>query len=309
MSLIGIVRALGGDLYQNGHRANVPAPGHSNGDRSVSLVLSEGRVVVHSFGGATWREVRDDLRRRGLIDGAGRPCGAGIVAPSAPRPDRRARIEAARALWSAGVAPKAGGLVARHLKHRSLVWRANFEDLREHPQAPLWIYGNGRRVRRAMMARVSDPEGATTAVELTYLDPNGRQSVDLKVSRKTVGRVPRGSAVRLSPIAAAMVVGEGVVTTLSAMVAFDRPGWALLSAGNLGRWRAPAGVRDLLIAADRGAAGEDAARRLEDRLCADGVAARIVWPPLPWGDWNEALMGRGLQGREEGRPRAPTRRG
>lgn len=309
MSLIGIVRALGGDLYQNGHRANVPAPGHGAGDRSVSLVLSEGRVVVHSFGGATWREVLDDLRRQGLIDRAGRPSGAGTVASSAPRPDRRARIEAACALWTAGIETEAVGLVAHHLKRRGLVWRASLKDLREHPRAPLSIYGNGRRVRRAMMARISDPEGATAAVELTYLDPNGRQSVDLKVSRKTVGQVPGGSAVRLSPIAAAMVVGEGVVTTLSAMARFGRPGWALLSAGNLARWRAPADVRDVLIAADRGMAGENAAARLEERLCADGVAARIVWPPLPWGDWNEALVGGGAQRREEGRPGAPTRRG
>ncbi len=291
MSLIGIVRALGGDLYQNGHRANVPAPGHGAGDRSVSLVLSNGRVVVHSFGGATWSEVLDDLRQRGLIDRSGCPNGVGTVPASAPRPDRSARIATARALWSAGAATQEGGLVAHHLTRRGLVWSASFQDLREHPEAPLWVYGNGGRMRRAMMARVSDTDGVTTAVELTYLDPSGRQSADLRVPRKTVGQVPGGSAVRLSPIASAMVVSEGVVTTLSAMAQFGRPGWALLSAGNLARWRAPANVRDILIAADRGAAGEEAATRLKDRLCADGVASRIVWPPLPWGDWNEALVG------------------
>ena len=73
MSLLPIVRALGGDLYAGGRRANIPAPGHSRADRSVSLVLSGGRVVAHSFGGADWREVLDDLRARGLIDAAGAP--------------------------------------------------------------------------------------------------------------------------------------------------------------------------------------------------------------------------------------------
>ena len=58
MSLQTIVRTLGGDLYDRGRRANVPAPGHSCQDRSVSLLLQGDRVVVHTFGGADWREVQ-----------------------------------------------------------------------------------------------------------------------------------------------------------------------------------------------------------------------------------------------------------
>ena len=46
MSLRQIVAILGGDLYQNGLRANVPAPGHGKADRSVSLLLDGGRVVI-----------------------------------------------------------------------------------------------------------------------------------------------------------------------------------------------------------------------------------------------------------------------
>ena len=309
MSLRAIVRALGGDLYQNGHRANVPAPGHSAVDRSVSLVLSQGRVVVHSFAGADWRDVLDDLRRRGLVDQRARPIGAGLASCAPARPSCRVRLQTARALWAAGFNEGVGGLVARHLGRRSLIWSAGVEDLREHPAAPLWVYGDGTRTRRAMMARVSDPDGVTTAVELTYLDPNGRQAVDLKVSRKTVGQVPAGSAVRLSPVAEAMLVGEGVVTTLSAMARFYRPGWALLSAGNLARWRAPEGVRDVLIAADRGAAGATAAYGLRDRLRADGLESAIAWPWEPWGDWNEVLTARAAERREEGRRGAPVRRG
>ncbi len=50
MSLRAIVRALGGELYDGGRRANIPAPGHSAGDRSVSLLLQGDRMVVHTFG-------------------------------------------------------------------------------------------------------------------------------------------------------------------------------------------------------------------------------------------------------------------
>ena len=42
MSLRTIVQALGGELYDRGRRANIPAPGHSAADRSVSLRLLRG---------------------------------------------------------------------------------------------------------------------------------------------------------------------------------------------------------------------------------------------------------------------------
>jgi len=308
MSLRAIAAALGGDFYENGCRASVPAPGHGAADRSVSLVMSEGRVVVHSFGGADWREVLDDLRSKGLIDRAARPTDGGrVTAPS--RPDSRLRLETARNLWACGVDTGAEGLVARHLRRRGVIWNPEVLDLREHPAAPLSIYGGGSRRQRAMMARISDPEGATTAVELTYLNPGGGQAVDLRVSRKTVGRVPAGSAVRLSQTAAALLVGEGVVTTLSAMTWFRRPGWALLSAGNLARWRAPEGVETVIIAGDRGAVGEAAAQALNDRLHADGLTSTVVLPWEPWGDWNEALNALALERRKKGGGSALEERG
>ena len=61
MSLRPIVNAFGGDLYQGGARASVPAPGHSAEDRSVSLLLEGDRVVVHTFGDGDWKGVLDFL--------------------------------------------------------------------------------------------------------------------------------------------------------------------------------------------------------------------------------------------------------
>ena len=59
MSLRTIVRALGGDLYDRGRRANIPAPGHSAADRSVSLLLENNRIIVHTFGDGDWKAVLD----------------------------------------------------------------------------------------------------------------------------------------------------------------------------------------------------------------------------------------------------------
>ena len=79
MSLSHIVKALGGELYDGGRRANIPAPGHSSADRSVSLLLEDDRVVVHTFGDGDWKAVLDHLRDNRLIDVA---CATGFSWPS-----------------------------------------------------------------------------------------------------------------------------------------------------------------------------------------------------------------------------------
>jgi len=303
VSLRQIVAILGGDLYQTGMRANVPAPGHGKADRSVSLLLDGGRVVIHTFGAADWREVRDDLRRRGLVDPGGRLMGVAHT-PDRPVIDHPRRRAVASALWQDGVQLVQTGVVARHLAVRGVAWREDLDDLLEHPRAPLSVYRPGRRAGRAMMSGIRSPLGDLTAVELTYLATNGQVASGLSVPRKTVGQVPPGSAVRLRPAAARMLVAEGVVTTLSAMVRFDLPGWALMSAGNLSRWHPPHQVSTVLIAGDRGEAGEIAAIRLARRLERDGVEAILAFPPAPFGDWNEAARDR-QKGGKEGCGRAP----
>lgn len=286
MTLHAIVAALGGDLHQGGRRANVPAPGHSAADRSMSLMLSEGRVIIHGFGGVDWRAMRDDLRRRGLIDSEGVLTGAGRPCPSAPKPDHAIRRGTAARLWDDAVAIDEATASQRHLRLRA-VRCSGALNLRHHPQAPISVYRPDGRRRAALVARISDASDRLTAIELTYLEPSGRLASNLRLTRKTVGLVPSGAAVRLAPVATEMLVGEGVVTTLSAMDRFGLPGWALMAAKNLAAWTPPSGVRRVLIAADRGAAGQGAAGRLHRRLLRIGVQAEAIWPDPPFGDWNE----------------------
>ena len=310
MSLRALVAARGGDLYQSGLRANVPAPGHSSNDRSVSLLLDGDRLVIHGFGAADWREVRDHLRGLGLIDAEGRLAGGGLslVRSSSARPDASARIEAAVRLWEATIPIADGDLCARHLLMRGIETPPDrLADLRRHPAAPVSVFAPASPTRPALVAAIRDPGGRLCAVELVYLEGDGR-CARLRLPRKTVGAVPGGAAVRLSPAGAVMVVGEGVMTTLSASARFSLPGWALLSAGNLCRWTSPERVRRVIVAADRGPAGEAAAVRLCRRLRAQGVAASMRQPPTPFGDWNDVAVGRG-KAEEEGRGGAPARRG
>lgn len=313
-TLAPIVRALGGDLWARGRRANVPGPGHGPQDRSVSLLLSRGRVVVHCFAGDDWRDVLSELVDLGLVGEDGRLTGGQAEAAPAD-PSRRERCATARRLW-AEARPLGRTLSARHLQFRGV--DAPAEGLRHHPEVPAAVYAGAGPRRPALLAAIRDPvAGDVVGVEVTYLAPNGTRA-RLALPRKTVGLCPSGAAVRLAAAAERLLVGEGVFTCLSAGTWFGLPAWALLSTRNLRRWRPPPGVRFVLIAADRGADGEASARELAASLRGLGVAVALRWPPAPFGDWNEALgpLPGGGEGEEglrrvgaaDGRSGSPARR-
>jgi phage/plasmid primase-like uncharacterized protein len=288
MSLRTIVETLGGDLYDGGRRASIPAPGHSAKDRSVSLLLEGDRLVVHSFGDGDWRAVLEHLRERHLIDDANTPVScAGACEPRTAVSTDAERRKAASRLWAEG-AGIADTLSERHCRLRSVSRPLPGPDaLRHHSAAPVSAYADKGLRRPAMIAAIRDADGSLCAVEITYLNRRGERAMDLRLSRKTVGQAPAGCAVRLDTAAPEMLVGEGVFTTLSASEHFCLPAWALLSVRNLQVWSPPNGMNSVLIAADRGTVGEASADALRSRLVANGVTAVVALPPKPFGDWND----------------------
>lgn len=309
-SLHRLAKAFGGDVHAGGRRALLPAPGHGPMDRSVSLLLVDGRLVVHSFGAADWREVLDDLRARGWIDAESRLLEAGgSPAPClhGPDPTRIERIAAARRLWDEARPIDPRDPAAAHCARRGVdrAW-AETDALRAHASAPFSVYRDRGPRAPALLAAIRDAEGDLTAVETTYLDAQGRRSGLARPSRKVVGVMPAGCAVRIARADEEMLVSEGVFTTLSAMTRFGLPGWALLSVTNLQRWTPPAGVRRVVIAADRGAAGERSAAALRAALEGRGVAAAIPLPPEGYGDWNDLDQ---EEARRKGGSGRPARRG
>ena len=305
MSLRTIVATVGGDLYAGGRRANVPAPGHSARDRSVSLLLTGGRVIAHGFGGADWRAALDDLRRRGLIDRDGRLTGAASGPAEPPALPAVQRVAAAQALWMSSGPVRCRSPAALYAERRAIRRPlVGIPALRMNAAAPLSVYRPGRAARPALIAAVTAADSVLTALEITYLKPNGRVADELRLSRKTIGTLPAGCAVRLDAPAEVLLVAEGVFTALSAGERFGLPAWALLSTTNLRRWAPPQGVRRVVIAADRGPDGEASAGRLARRLCVEGVAATLHLPPPPFGDWNDlAVAERALAARGSARCR------
>lgn len=283
-----IVAALGGTLLENGRRALVPGPGHSAADRSVSLAMTEdGRVIVHCFSPKDdWRAVRDFLRDRGLLDEseAKSDIAAPATLPIAVQPRSEDRTARACTIWNEGV-PLAGAVAERYLRLRCVARALDSPALRYHRRATSL---DDQRRRPALLAALTDASGAVQGVQITLLSQYGASKAAISTPRRVVGKLV-GGAVRLDPSGGALAIAEGVETALSASQALELPAWAALTAWNLGHFKPPEGVDRLIIAADNGAAGIEAAETLRCSVAKSRseIAVTIEPPPLPFSDWND----------------------
>ncbi len=173
-------------------------------------------------------------------------------------------IDRAVSIWkgtsSDTVGGALGGRVAAYLKARGIdLARLPEEEgrakdglpqsIRWHARCPAQSANREAECGPAMVARIveiGEKDGreflATTGVHRTFLDPAGapkkRQVIEdskwWSGSKQMLGAC-NGRAVWLSRVfpRGAMVVGEGIETTLSAMTATGLGGWALLSAGGI----------------------------------------------------------------------------
>ena len=67
-----ITKALGGDWF--GGYGLVPGIGHSARDRSIKVMdAADGEIIVHSFTGDDWRDIKAEWVRQGLLPEWQRP--------------------------------------------------------------------------------------------------------------------------------------------------------------------------------------------------------------------------------------------
>ena len=218
--------------------------------------------------------------------------------PPMPLPanaDSYDRTEAARRLWQRCRAID-GTHVEAYLRARGID-RCRFPALRYHPAL---FHRDGAGVRRlpALVAAVTGADGersgraAITGVHRTWLDPSRPAKAPVARPRKALGRV-HGLAVRFGdPAPGTLLVGEGIETVLSLVTAMpDTVAAAALSAGSLGAFAPPPGVRRLVVARDNDPDGERAAERLARRCARAGVAAHVLVPE--GADFNDDLLALG----------------
>ena len=190
---------------------------------------------------------------------------------------------AARRVWKE-TRPLAGTIAERYLHARGVGHVAVAPSLRfspalSHPQAPGCF--------PCLVARVQDVHGGFLAVHRIYLDREGGKA-NVDPVKANLGSIA-GGAVRLAePEHGRLLVGEGIESTAAAMALFDLPGWAAIGTGGLTAIELPEHVIDVVIAADRDAAGLKAAAALARRLEAEGRDVEIRRPHK--GDFNDALL-------------------
>ena len=140
-----------------------------------------------------------------------------------------------------------------------------------------------------MVALVTRGFGDTPlAIHRTFLTRDGAGKAPVDPQKMMLGPC-RGGAVRLANPSDVLLVGEGIETSLAAMLATGHPAWAALSTSGLRALDLPNDVRDVIVLADGDEAGEAAARECAWRWKREGRRLRIARPPQGL-DFNDLLV-------------------
>ena len=276
-----LARALGGKA--SGNKVLVPGPGHSAGDRSLSVEFdptAPDGFVCHSFAGDDPLACRDYVRvALGMPAFDGRQREVLPKPKPAPAVDKSDTIAPALAIWHEAV-DAAGTLAEQYQVSRGSTLEGA-ADIGFH--GALLLDGQTVPGMVALMrdVRTNEPCG----IHRTFLDAKGR-----KLDRRMLGRA-KGACVKLvadAEVTTGLGIAEGIETALSVMQAGWRPVWACLSANAIAALPVLDGIECLTVFADHddNGAGERAARECCERWAAAGRAVVAIQPTFT-GDWND----------------------
>jgi len=292
-----IVAAALGKAHREGRNWRVSCPVH--GGKSLALAdAHDGKLLIHCFGGCESRDVWNALRERGLINGSFDTRTAEKIEEQRRREARAQkneirkiarRISQARALYAHAL-PAVGTPLVTYLRSRGLSSIPVPSVLRyvQHCR-----HRNGRYYP-VMVAPIVNVGGEQIAIHKTFLlsDGSGKASLPKEQQRETCGPM-KGGAVRLGSYrpGIALIIGEGIETTLSAMQMFGLPGWAALSAYGLEALKLPDEVREIAICADNdlNRRGQRAALIAYQRWVSEDRSVRVWLPPDTGDDFNSIL--------------------
>ncbi len=201
------------------------------------------------------------------------------VIPEPELDDRtRTRIEMALSIWKDSE-PAPGTVVEKYLHGRGIDVEIppsiRFHRLLKYSPAGLYF--------PAMVAAVQALDQRITAIHRTFLWPNGRGKAQVSEPKMALGPLGDG-AVRLAAAGPVLGIAEGVETGLSAMQLFQLPVWCALGS-RLDRVALPRLVRKVVVLADTGPAGMEAAEKAVRAFVQRGRKASICVPHE--GDFND----------------------
>ena len=199
--------------------------------------------------------------------------------------------ESARRLF-ASAKPILGTIAETYLRSWGVVGVGDLDCLRFHPRCYYRAHDNApRETWPALVAAVTDLDGALTGILRTWLARDGSGKAPVATPRRALGRL-LGSGVRFGSATDVMAAGEGLETMLSLRVVLPTmPMVAALSSAHLAALILPAGLRRLYIARDNDRAGHRAAEALGIRSNADGIEDIVLTPYAD--DFNTDLCGLG----------------
>ncbi len=299
--LVEIVKRRGAGDLLGAAQALIPGPGHSDRDRSLSLLDTAARIVFNDLSKKhAPREVFAYLESLGVENASKRPL---TVAERKQFAKDRAKMDAARAAhvaakreqarvtWNESMPAEPGGVVRRWLNYRGIsdataALAVNAGVLREHRDT----YG-----RFAMVALVQDAFGALQAIQTTKLRADGcGKRGDL--ARISLGPIKGGAVRLLRPHDGAVAICEGVEDALAFYDLHRIPAWAALGTAMVEAFVPPPSINTLYIATDADDAGRACAEALFDRL-RERVRCVIATPDCSLGkDWCDVLAAKAREG-------------
>jgi hypothetical protein len=287
-----ITRALDGDWH--GHYGTAPAPGHSKRDRSLSIrphPADPEDVILHSFAGEDWQEVKTDLRRQGLLSGNWKS----FHRQDLDEQQRRRKIEAARRatdttaerlrialwLWDNAI-PADRTIVPKYLQSRKIEIDAFPTTIRFSPARP------PKHPHPAMIAAFGLPDepepgllriprDRIQGIHLTLLKPDGGNKAETEPNKIMIGRSAGWPIVIAPPNdGLALAIGEGIETTASYCQENGMGGWAAGSAGRLPGLadKVPDYIEVVTILTEPELAARRGADELAERLIPRGIEVR-----------------------------------
>ena len=273
-----IINGLGG----NPETGMCRCPAHD--DKTPSLHVEDGnngKVLVKCHAGCTQERVIDALRARGLWS-------KGHRASSAPKQSEPEGTEAlARALLRA--AAKTTDQPTEYLRGRGIENVPQNLKLIARSDALKII----RRRFPTMVAPIINEHGEEIGAHTTALTLNAKEKV-AGTARKIYGHKTGGfiQLVEVIDPGKPLLIGEGIESTLSAMLIAGEQGISAIDAGNMKSITPPAAT-EYVVTGDNDAAGRDAAEALAQRLTSQGCKVRIALPEREDTDWNDALQAGG----------------